>query len=198
MLEVIGAGNPDYKGQDWGEVWANSSESKRLSEEIEGIISSRRDEQSDEATRDDREYAMPLYVQISAVTKRAFVAYWRMPDYILVSIYIWNRPIHDLTYLHQGKFMLHIFTGLFNTFTFWHLGNSYIDMQSRLFSAFMTLTISPPLIQQLQPQFLHFRGLYESRESNSKIYSWAAFVASTILPELPYSIVAGSIYFNCW
>jgi ABC-type multidrug transport system permease subunit len=94
--------------------------------------------------------------------------------------------------------MLHIFTGLFNTFTFWHLGNSYIDMQSRLFSVFMTLTISPPLIQQLQPRYLHFRGLYESRESNSKIYSWVAFVVSTILPELPYSIVAGSIYFNCW
>lgn len=94
--------------------------------------------------------------------------------------------------------MLHIFTGLFNTFTFWHLGNSYIDMQSRLFSIFMTLTISPPLIQQLQPRYLHFRGIYESRESNSKIYSWIAFVVSTILPELPYSIVAGSIYFNCW
>ncbi|KAJ6049546.1 uncharacterized protein N7446_007126 [Penicillium canescens] len=121
MLEVIGAGNPDYKGQDWGEVWANSPESKRLSEEIEGIISSRRDAQSDEATKDNREYAMPLYVQILAVTKRAFVAYWRMPDYIL------------------GKFMLHIFTGLFNTFTFWHLGN-----------------------------------------------------------KLPYAIVAGSVYFNCW
>jgi ABC-type multidrug transport system permease subunit len=94
--------------------------------------------------------------------------------------------------------MLHIFTGLFNTFTFWHLGNSYIDLQSRLFSIFMTLTISPPLIQQLQPRYLHFRGIYESRESNSKIYSWVAFVISTILPELPYSIVAGSIYFNCW
>ena len=62
----------------------------------------------------------------------------------------------------------------------------------------MTLTISPPLIQQLQPKFLHFRSLYESRESNSKIYSWAAFVTSAILPELPYSIIAGSIYFNCW
>ena len=94
--------------------------------------------------------------------------------------------------------MLHIFTGLFNTFTFWHLGNSYIDMQSRLFSCFMTLTISPPLIQQLQPRFLHFRGIYESRESNSKVYSWVAFVVSTILPELPYAIVAGSVYFNCW
>jgi hypothetical protein len=86
MLEVIGAGNPDYKGQDWGEVWANSSESKQLSEEIEGIISSRRNAQSNETTKDDREYAMPLYVQITAVTKRAFVAYWRIPDYILVSL----------------------------------------------------------------------------------------------------------------
>lgn len=62
----------------------------------------------------------------------------------------------------------------------------------------MTLTIAPPLIQQLQPRFLHFRNLYESREANSKIYSWVAFVTSAILPELPYSIVAGSIYFNCW
>ena len=202
MLEVIGAGNPDYKGQDWGDVWANSPESKKLTEEVENIISSRRDMQNDERTRDDREYAMPLYVQIVTVTKRAFVAYWRLPDYVLVrmpyplAILICFIPT-DLEKL-QGKFMLHIFTGLFNTFTFWHLGNSYIDMQSRLFSIFMTLTISPPLIQQLQPRYLHFRRLYESRESNSKIYSWVAFVVSTILPELPYSIAAGSIYFNCW
>ncbi|CAG7950854.1 unnamed protein product [Penicillium nalgiovense] len=180
MLEVIGAGNPDYKGQDWGNVWANSTESKQLSEELGSIIASRRNAGSDEKTNDHREYAMPLYVQVAAVTKRAFVAYWRTPEYIL------------------GKLMLHIFTGLFNTFTFWHLGNSFIDMQSRLFSVFMTLTIAPPLIQQLQPRYLHFRGLYKSREANSKIYSWAAFVTSTIVPELPYSIVAGSIYFNCW
>ncbi|OKO98316.1 Brefeldin A resistance protein [Penicillium subrubescens] len=168
VLEVIGAGNPDYEGQDWSDVWENSSESKQLSEDLENIISSRRDQRQDGVTKDDREFAMPLYVQIVAVTKRAFVAYWRLPDYVL------------------GKMMLHIFTGLFNTFTFWHLGNSYIDMQSRLFSIFMTLTISPPLIQQLQPRYLHFRGIYESRESNSKIYSWVAFVISTILPELPY------------
>ncbi|CAG8892652.1 unnamed protein product [Penicillium egyptiacum] len=180
MLEVIGAGNPDHKGQDWANVWANSPESKQLSEELQGIVASRRNAQNDEKTTDDREYAMPLYVQVAAVTKRAFVAYWRTPDYIL------------------GKLMLHIFTGLFNTFTFWHLGNSFIDMQSRVFCVFMTLIIAPPLIQQLQPRYLHFRGLYESREANSKIYSWPAFVTSTIIPELPYSIVAGSLYFNCW
>lgn len=86
MLEVIGAGNPDYKGQDWGDVWASSPESKRLSEELENIISTRRNMRENEETRDDREFAMPLYVQIVAVTKRAFVAYWRLPDYILASI----------------------------------------------------------------------------------------------------------------
>ena len=85
MLEVIGAGNPEYKGQDWGDVWESSSEAKQLSEEIEQIISSRRNKEDNKNTRDDREYAMPRYVQILAVTKRAFVAYWRSPEYILVS-----------------------------------------------------------------------------------------------------------------
>ncbi|RHZ45989.1 putative ABC transporter [Aspergillus thermomutatus] len=180
MLDVIGAGNPDYKGKDWGDVWAQSPQCKQLAEDIEKIIDSRRNSEDRQDKDDDREYAMPIWTQIVTVTKRAFVAYWRSPEYTL------------------GKFLLHIFTGLFNTFTFWHLGNSYIDMQSRLFSIFMTLTISPPLIQQLQPRFLHFRNLYQSREANSKIYSWTAMVTSAILPELPYSIVAGSIYFNCW
>lgn len=87
MLEVIGAGNPDYNGQDWGDVWANSPESKQLSEELENNISSRRDSQDSEKTKDDREYAMPLLVQILAVTKRAFVAYWRSPDYTLVFLH---------------------------------------------------------------------------------------------------------------
>ncbi|EAU33615.1 hypothetical protein ATEG_05854 [Aspergillus terreus NIH2624] len=180
MLEVIGAGNPDYKGQNWADVWANSEECKQLSQEIDNIIETRRDKADTGKEDDNREYAMPVMVQVWTVSKRAFVAYWRNPQYAL------------------GKFMLHIFTGLFNTFTFWHLKNSYIDMQSRLFSIFMTLTIAPPLIQQLQPQFLHFRNLYESREAKAKIYSWVAFVTSAILPELPYAVVAGSLYFNCW
>ncbi|RAL01405.1 putative ABC transporter [Aspergillus ibericus CBS 121593] len=180
MLEVIGAGNPDYKGQDWGDVWARSAQHRQLSQDIENLIQERRNKEVEEGKDDNREYAMPIWVQVLTVTKRSFIAYWRTPPYVM------------------GKVLLHIFTGLFNTFTFWHLGNSYIDMQSRMFSIFMTLTIAPPLIQQLQPRFLHFRDLYQSREANSKIYSWVAFVASAILPELPYSVVAGSIYFNCW
>ncbi|GME24594.1 ABC transporter-like protein [Neofusicoccum parvum] len=180
MLEAIGAGNPDYKGKDWGDVWERSSENEQLTKEVQHIISERRQSGNKEKISDDREYAMPLSTQVFTVVKRSFVAMWRSPQYVV------------------GMMMLHIFTGLFNGFTFWDLGNSQIDMQSRLFSTFMTLTISPPLIQQLQPRFLEARSIFESRESNSKIYSWVAFTTAAIVSEIPYRIVAGTVYWACW
>ncbi len=180
MLEAIGAGDPNYKGKDWGDVWASSPQYEERTQEIQSMISTRLNAPLSDRLKDDREYAMPLGTQVSAVVRRSFVNYWRDPDYMI------------------GKFMLHIFTGLFNSFTFYHIGFESIDMQSRLFSIFMTLTISPPLIQQLQPKFLHFRNLYSSREKNSKIYSWFAMTTGAILVELPYSIVAGTLYFQCW
>ncbi|KAL8814211.1 MAG: hypothetical protein Q9223_006549 [Gallowayella weberi] len=180
MLEAIGAGDPNYQGQDWGDVWASSAEREQRSREIQDMIAQRRNAATDSKTDDDREFAMPLGTQVYAVVKRSFVSYWRTPNYMI------------------GKFVLHIFTGLFNSFTFYHVGDSQIDMQSRLFSVFMTLTISPPLIQQLQPKFLNFRNIYQSREANSKIYSWIALITGAVLPELPYSILAGTLYFVCW
>ncbi|KAI8963365.1 ABC-2 type transporter-domain-containing protein [Daldinia sp. FL1419] len=180
MLEAIGAGNPDYAGQDWGDTWLQSESFQEQSKEIARVTEERRNVQHSKNIQDDREYAMPLWIQIKAVTKRSFVAYWRSPNYIM------------------GKMILHIFTGLFNTFTFWRLGDASIDMQSRLFSIFMNLTIAPPLIQQLQPVFLDSRNIFQSRENNAKIYSWIAWTTAAVLAEIPYAIVAGAIYFNCW
>ena len=130
MLEVIGAGDPNYKGKDWGDVWANSSNHSDRTREISDMISQRQTVELSKTLKDDREYAMPLATQTMTVTRRAFIAYWRTPSYII------------------GKFMLHIVTGLFNCFTFYHLGYASIDFQSRLFTIFLTLTICPPLIQQ--------------------------------------------------
>ncbi|KAL7929751.1 ABC-2 type transporter domain-containing protein [Trichoderma chlorosporum] len=180
MLDAIGAGDPNYHGQDWGDVWASSPEHEERSREIQDMISSRQKVEPSKSLKDDREYAAPLSLQTALVVKRAFVSYWRSPNYIV------------------GKFMLHILTGLFNCFTFWRLGYSTIAYQSRLFSIFMTLTISPPLIQQLQPVFLHSRNLFQSRENSAKIYSWWAWVTSAVVVEIPYGLVAGAIYFNCW
>jgi len=180
MLEAIGAGNPDYKGKDWGDVWASSPEHDERHKEIQQMLEERRKVLTNGKTDDDREYAMPIGTQVYTVVKRSFTSYWRTPDYM------------------TGKFLLHIITGLFNSFTFYHVGQSSVDMQSRLFSIFMTLTIAPPLIQQLQPKYLEARRIFASRERNSKIYSWFAFVSGTTIAEIPYSLLAGTIYFVCW
>ena len=180
MLEVIGAGDPNYNGKDWGDVWANSEDHTTRTQEIQDMIDRRKQVELSKTLKDDREYAMPLSTQTMAVTRRAFVSYWRTPEYI------------------TGKFTLHIITGLFNCFTFYHVGYASIDFQSRLFSVFLTLTICPPLIQQLQPVFLNARNIFQSRENNAKIYSWSAFTTAAVLVEIPYSLVAGGIYFCCW
>ncbi|KAI5303915.1 hypothetical protein KEM56_007064 [Ascosphaera pollenicola] len=180
MLEVIGAGDPNYKGKDWADVWANSEECKARTHEIEEIVNTRRQQESSQDEQSNSEYAMPFRDRTMAVTKRAFVANWRTPDYA------------------TGKFLLCIFCGLFNTFTFWHVNHSIIDFQSRLFSIFMLIVISPPLCQQLQPRFLHFRGLYEARESQSRIYSWLSVIFAAIVSEIPYALTSQTVYFCCW
>ncbi|KAK4969905.1 hypothetical protein LTR28_000452, partial [Elasticomyces elasticus] len=180
MLEAIGAGNPDYKGKDWAVVWEESNEHHARSVEIADMIDIRKDAELSKALKDDRTYAMPLLTQTIAVIKRSFVASWRNPEYA------------------TGKIMLHVITGLTNSFTFYHAGFEIIDFQSRLFSIFMTLAIAPPLIQQLQPVFLNARNIFSLRENNSKIYSWFAFTTAAVLVDIPYSLVAGSIYFVCW
>lgn len=81
MLEVIGAGDPNYKGKDWGDVWAKSPENEKLSREIQEIVEKRRSS-ANEGTKDDREFAMQMGVQFWTVVRRSFVAMWRDPPYV--------------------------------------------------------------------------------------------------------------------
>lgn len=83
MLEAIGAGNPDYNGKDWGDVWASSPENERLTREIQDITTNRRSAATGDKARDEREYAMPLSTQLYAVIYRSFTAMWRDPPYIM-------------------------------------------------------------------------------------------------------------------
>jgi ABC-type multidrug transport system ATPase subunit len=93
MLEAIGAGNPDYEGKDWGDVWRDSKQNSELTEEIQKLTNERQEKRTTDESHDDREYAMPLSTQITTVTHRSFVAMWRTPSYV------------------TGMFILHIVTG---------------------------------------------------------------------------------------
>ncbi|OLL21759.1 Brefeldin A resistance protein [Neolecta irregularis DAH-3] len=178
-LEVVGAGATAKVSQDWAEIWRNSELFKKVTLEIEHIINERGSKKPS-VELDEKEFAVPWTIQFQAVLMRTFAAYWREPQYII------------------GKVLLHITTALFNTFTFWKQPDTIIGMQNRLFSIFITLTIAPPLIQQLQPRFLAFRDIFSARERASKIYHWTALILSTILVEIPWSAFCGTIYFLCW
>ena len=48
------------------------------------------------------------------------------------------------------------------------------------------------------PKFVVQRSLYEVRERPSKAYSWAAFLISNIIVEIPYQVFAGVIAWACY
>ncbi len=79
MLEVIGAGDPNYKDKDWGDVWEQSKNYRERSDELAEMIERRKNIELSKNVRDDREYAMPLSTQTMAVVRRSFVAYWVSP-----------------------------------------------------------------------------------------------------------------------
>jgi len=54
------------------------------------------------------------------------------------------------------------------------------------------------LCQQIMPNFVVQRSLYEVRERPSKTYSWKVFVLSNIFVEIPYSLLVGTVFFFCW
>lgn len=82
MLEVIGAGDPNYKGKDWGDVWEQSKNYQARSDEIAEMIERRKNVEQSQNLKDDREYAMPLGTQTLAVVTRSFTAYWVSLEHI--------------------------------------------------------------------------------------------------------------------
>ncbi|EEA23735.1 hypothetical protein TMatcc_006811 [Talaromyces marneffei ATCC 18224] len=167
------------QGRDWNKVWLESPEFEATSRELDAIIAEAASKPP--GTLDDgREFATPLWEQTKIVTQRMNVALYRNTDYL------------------NNKFMLHIFSALFNGFSFWMIGNTVNDLQMRLFTVFQFIFVAPGVIAQLQPLFIERRDIYEAREKKSKMYSWVAFVTGLIVSELPYLCICAVLYFVCW
>jgi ATP-binding cassette, subfamily G (WHITE), member 2, SNQ2 len=93
MLEAIGAGDPNYKGNNWGDIWENSSDSQERAKEIQTLLEERCQATSHRITKDYWEFVMPSSTQIVAVVKRCFTRYWRTPQYIISKFALHSRQI---------------------------------------------------------------------------------------------------------
>ncbi|KAI9711691.1 MAG: hypothetical protein M1828_001802 [Chrysothrix sp. TS-e1954] len=164
---------------NWNEEWRRSDEAKRVDEEIEAIKNERcRLPEPEKGSQ--HAFAAPIWTQTGMLTQRLFRQYWRDPSYL------------------YGKLFSAVIVAIFNGFTFYALGNTTTDMQNRMFSAFLILTIPPTVVNTVVPKFFTNMMLWQARELPSRIYGWVAFTTAQVVCEIPISIVSSVLYFLLW
>ncbi|KAK4152100.1 ABC-2 type transporter [Chaetomidium leptoderma] len=177
MIDVVSGSLS--QGKDWSQVWLSSPEHGAVTKELDELIVTAASKPA-KTVDDGHEFATPLWVQLKLVTQRTSVSLYRNVDHV------------------NNKIALHIFSALFNGFSFWQIGNSVTDLQMRLFTVFNFIFVAPGVINHMQPLFIQRRNIFETREKKSKMYSWVAFVAALIVSEVPYLVICAVVYFCCW
>ncbi|KAL8388717.1 hypothetical protein RB599_010055 [Gaeumannomyces hyphopodioides] len=169
LLDIPTSLNAAGEAQDWPEIWRQSEEAAamkleldRLSQPVSGVEGGPPPKES--------EYAAPFTSQVLLVTRRVFQQYWRTPGYV------------------YGKFTLGLLSALFIAFSFFQPKSSMMGLQMMIFAVFMLTAMFGTVVQQLMPQFIKQRSVYEVRERPSKIYHWAAFIIANIVVEIPFQI----------
>ncbi|CEI39509.1 Brefeldin A resistance protein [Fusarium venenatum] len=173
---------PDGTKVDWNQEWAESEEAQQVLEEIDGLKRVR--SSATEGTLSDKkehsEFAASTWLQTVELTKRMFRQHWRDPSYI------------------YGKFFVAVIFGIFNGFTFWKLGYTMQDMQNRMFTCFLIVTVPPTVVNGVVPKFFTNMALWQAREYPSRIYGWVAFCTANIVSDIPAAIVSAVLYFVLW
>lgn len=184
MLEVIGAAPGTATEIDWHDTWRASPEYTEVHRELDHLKNGLPRTTEPSSSTDDkasyREFAAPFGIQLWQVTVRVFRQYWRTPSYI------------------YSKVSLCLCSALFIGFSFFNAGTSQQELQNQMFAIFMLFTIFGQLAQQIMPNFVLQRSLYEVRERPSKTYSWKAFMISNIVVELPWNSFCAILIFFCW
>ncbi|KAK4503435.1 hypothetical protein PRZ48_004350 [Zasmidium cellare] len=166
---------------DWNEEWRNSKQAEDVIEEIEGLKLTRSRTVPEDVRREQqKEFAASVGLQCTELLKRTFKQYWRDPSYI------------------YGKLFVSVIIGIFNGFTFWQLGSSIQDMQNRMFTAFLIITIPPTVVNAVVPKFFTNMALWQAREYPSRIYGWFAFCTAQTVAEIPPAIISAVIYWVLW
>ncbi|SPO02034.1 probable ATP-binding multidrug cassette transport protein [Cephalotrichum gorgonifer] len=168
---------------NWNEEWVQSDEAQRVIEEIESLKRTRSRVAQESGGHDGKlhtEFAAPIWVQSIELSKRMFRQHWRDPSYI------------------YGKLFTAVIVGIFNGFTFWNLGYTIQDMQNRMFTCFLIITVPPTVVNGVVPKFYGNLALWEAREHPSRIYGWVAFSTANIVAEFPAAVASALLYWVLW
>ena len=70
--------------------------------------------------------------------------------------------------------------------------------ESVLQAIFMSSVPSTTTVNQMLEPWIDARTIFEVRERPSQMYSWTAFITSRLLVEIPWNILATTLFFFCW
>ncbi|KAG0094059.1 hypothetical protein BGZ92_009267 [Podila epicladia] len=172
ILDVVNSRHSDL---DWPTIWNASPEKSRL---LQDIAATRKVDQTTDVydPSAELEYATNTGTQIEYVMLRMAKTFYRLPKY------------------NMGRLGMLITFALLNGFTFFRLGHTLVDLQSRVFVVFQILVMAPLLCNTVQPRLQTERQWF-FREQAGKYYGWRPFALSIIVVELPFIIFAVTVFF---
>lgn len=175
LLATVGAGSRSQVTADWAQIWLESKEKREREKRLQT-------NQESPAPEEPREtlYATSLIYQLQVVLQRTWLWYWREPQYF------------------SAKLWLNLSNGLLNGLTYLNIPSTQQGAYNRVFTIFMSFLMGPPLGLALQPRFAAFRDIFVYREKASRSYSWIIFVVSTIIVELPFTLITALVYWLLW
>nr|B6RAL1.1 RecName: Full=ABC transporter patM; AltName: Full=Patulin biosynthesis cluster protein M [Penicillium expansum]ABN48540.1 ABC transporter [Penicillium expansum]AIG62140.1 ABC transporter [Penicillium expansum] len=177
FLAVIGAGSRNDAHMDWASLWNDSEQGKEREKAEESLVPAA--EQAPQLEQQSL-YSVPFHVQLWVVVQRTWLYYWREPDYV------------------NSKLWMSVGNSLLNSLTHLQSPNTERGAYNRVFSAFMSLIVGPPLGLQVQPRFVTLRDIFVHRERESLTYHWLAFVLSAFIVELPFTFLSSLVYWLLW
>jgi ATP-binding cassette subfamily G (WHITE) protein 2 (SNQ2) len=183
FLIEVGAGVAVSTDQNlnWNDVWATSREAQDVQKEIQKSCARSKalaPKTEEFVSPPCDEFSASTWLQLCLLTKRISRQYWRTAEYPYSRLYA--------SFLHA----------LLNGFTFFQLGDSITDMQSRMFACFLILMLVPEFMNATSMRFITNRAIWESREYPSRTYGRTAFAVAQIVSELPYAVIGSVLFFT--
>ncbi|KAF9937254.1 hypothetical protein BGZ65_001623 [Modicella reniformis] len=169
ILDVVNARHSEL---NWPQIWEKSPEKVDLLADIKAT----RKHNAVVSSNEGLEYATDSSTQLKYVFRRMARTYWRLPQY------------------NFGRVFMMVIFALLNGFSFFKLGPSKVDLQSRVFVIFQIMVMAALLVNMVQPRF-HMERQWFYRELAGKYYGWKAFAISIMVIEIPYIILSGTIFF---
>ncbi|OJJ69859.1 hypothetical protein ASPBRDRAFT_642655 [Aspergillus brasiliensis CBS 101740] len=149
--------------------WRDSAECQALKATITHLNSSTTVRSPPPERSSQAKYALSLWAQTIAVTKRHWISVWRDGMY------------------NFSKMAKSIFFAMFVAFSFFHAGFTLQGLQNQMIALLILSRIIPSTCADLQDIWFRKWAIFTAREQNG-IYDWRALLTALIVVELPWQI----------